>query len=219
MVLLLGGLLLAHFLFPPSPAASAEQIARMYRDHATRIRIGLDLGFLGFIFVFPFGAAISAQTRRIRGAGRLLAYTQNSSVGAASMVFILPWCMWLVAAYRPDRPASEIQLLNDLGWIMFLYPIVAFCAWNWSIAAAILTDRNSPSLFPRWLGYYNIFCGLTFVPDVFVVFFKTGPFNWRGALTYYLPFVWFGIWIVATMITTSRAIDRELDTDEPPSLA
>jgi hypothetical protein len=209
LVLLLGGMLLAGFLFPPSPHATADQIARMYHDHTIRIRIGLTISFFGFIFLFPYGAAISTQTRRIQGAGRLLSYLQNSAVGSVSFVFILPWVLWLTAAYRPERPATEIQLLNDLGWTMFVFPLAAFCAWNWAIALAILTDQRKPAVYPRWVGYYNIFLGLTFIPDALVVFVKTGPLTWAGLITYYLPFVWFGIWMIAMMITTSRAIDAD----------
>jgi len=217
IALLLGGMLLAGFLFPPSPAATADEIARMYRDHQTRIRFGLMISFFGIIFLFPYGAAISAQTRRIRSAGRLLSYLQNSALASASVVFILPWVLWLTAAYRPARPATEIQLLNDVGWMMFVFPLAAFCAWNWAIAVAILTDRRTPPVYPRLVGYYNIFLGLSFVPDALIIFFKSGPFTWAGVITYYLPFVWFGIWMIAMMITTSRAIDQdpELAADAP----
>jgi hypothetical protein len=51
---------------------------------------------------------------------------------------------------------------------------VAFTSWNLALGLAILSDTRSSKIFPRWLGYYNIFVGLSFLPDLLVPFFKTG---------------------------------------------
>jgi hypothetical protein len=209
LALLLAGLLASGFLVAPSPHWSAPHIAHFYRNHTTRIRLGLVFGFCGFIAFFPFAGGIAAQTRRIAGAGRALAYVQNAAIGSASIAFIGTWCLWVTAAFRAGRPASEIQLLNDLGWVLFVFPFPAFTAWNWAIGIAILTDRRTPPIYERWVGYANLFLGALFLPDVLVPLFKTGPFCWRGVMTYYGPLTWFGIWMVAMMITTSRAIDDE----------
>jgi hypothetical protein len=221
VILLFGGLALSGFLMPPSPAASAASIAHTYRTHTDQIRIGLAVSFFSIILLFPFGAAIAAQTRRIEGAAPVLSYTQIAAMASGSLIFVLPWVCWMTAAFRPERSASEIQLINDLGWLIFTFGFVAFTSWNFAVAAAILSDTSKKPVFPRWVGYYNIFVGVTFIPDIFVVFFKTGPFDWRGVVPYWFPFAVYGIWIIVMMVTTTKAIDQEAEdvasTDWPVS--
>ena len=159
-------------------------------------------------------------------------YTQIAGMASGSLIFILPWCCWMTAAFRPARDASQIQLLNDLGWIIFTFSFVAFTAWNWALGLAILLDVREKPIFPRWVGYYNIFLGIAFVPDIFVVFFKTGPFDWRGVIPYWQPFAVYGIWILVMMVLTTSAIHREAEeanavesslgdlvSESPPALA
>jgi hypothetical protein len=217
VIMLFGGLTLAGFIEPLSPRDGANAIAHIYRIHTDRIRIGLAFSFLSIILLFPFGAAVAAQSRRIEGASPVLTYTQIAGMASGSLIFILPWCFWEAAAFRPERAATQIQLLNDVGWIIFTFSFVAFTAWNWALGLSILSDRRATPIFPRWAGYYNIFVGITFIPDIFVVFFKTGPFDWRGVIPYWEPFAVYGVWILVMMVLTVRAINREAEeASEPP---
>jgi hypothetical protein len=209
VIMLFGGLTLAGFMEPLSPFAPAHVIAHIYAIHTNRIRFGLAISFLSIIFMFSFGSSVIAQARRIEGAAPVLSYTQLAGLASGTLIFILPWCFWEVAAFRPARDASQIQLLNDVGWIIFTFSFMAFSAWNWALGAAILTDRREKPVFPRWAGYYNIFVGISFMPDICVVFFKTGPFDWRGLIPYWGPFVIYGIWILVMMVLTGRAINQE----------
>lgn len=67
------------------------------------------------------------------------------------------------------------------------------------IAAALvgLSDRRPQILFPRWVCYLTIWCGLSFIPASLTGVVKTGPFAWDGLLSYYIPYAcwlgWFGI--------------------------
>jgi hypothetical protein len=216
VIMLFGGLTIAGFINPLSPHDGANAIAHIYRIHTDRIRIGLAISFLSIILIFPFGAAVAAQSRRIEGVAPVLTLTQVAAMASGSLVFILPWCFWETAAVRPARAASEIQILNDVGWIIFTFSFVAFTAWNWALGLAILSDRRKTPIFPRWLGYYNIFVGITFIPDIFVVFFKKGPFDWRGVIPYWEPFAVYGIWILVQMVYTVRAINREAEEAAEP---
>jgi len=213
VLLLFGGLAFSGFLTPPAPAAGADEIAHMYRTDTDQIRLGLAFSFLSIILFFPFGASLVAQARRIEGAP-VLSYAQTAAIGSGSLIFVLPWVCWMTAAFRPERAADDIQLLNDLGWLIFTFSFVAFTAWNFCLGVAILSDTRKRPIFPRWAGYYNLFVGMTFVPDIMVPFFKTGPFDWRGIVPYWFPFVVYGIWILVMMILTTKAINQEAIDDE-----
>ena len=220
VVLLFGGLTLSGFISPILPSESADEVANIYRTETDTIRIGLALSFLGVIFFLPFGAAIAAQTRRIETAPPVLTYLQTACFAAGSLIFVIPWVCWETAAFRPERAATEIQLLNDLGWMCFVFAYVAFTAWLIAIGLAILSDTSRTPVYPRWLGYANFFVAVSFMPDNLIPFFKTGPFSWNGIFPYWLPFALYGIWILVMLRMTVKAINREdptegLEAEEP----
>jgi hypothetical protein len=67
------------------------------------------------------------------------------------------------------------------------------------LAAALagLHDKSATPLFPRWLCFITIFCGLSFAPATLTGILKTGPFAWDGFLSFYFPYFcwlfWFGL--------------------------
>ncbi|MDT7598952.1 MAG: hypothetical protein QOK26_1029, partial [Pseudonocardiales bacterium] len=52
---------------PPSPALSPEQVAALFLEHGTRIRIGLQLCMVASALFFPFSALMSVYLKRIEG--------------------------------------------------------------------------------------------------------------------------------------------------------
>ena len=104
MVALLGiGLvLLAGFMPPPHPTDSAGEIRSLYLDDLTQIRIGLCLMMAGVALIVPWGAAIAAQTNRIRTGTPVLTYTQLGCVAVATMIGVASVIAWGAASFRPD---------------------------------------------------------------------------------------------------------------------
>jgi hypothetical protein len=208
-VLLFGGLTISGFISPVLPSETADEVAHQYRTNTDAIRIGLALSFFGVIFFLFFGAAISAQTRRIECSPPVLTYLQTACFASGSLIFIIPWVCWQTAAFRPERSATEIALMNDLGWMCFVFAYVAFTAWLVAIGLAILSDTSRTPVYPRWLGYANFYVAITFIPDNLIPFFKTGPFSWNGFFPYWFPFAMYGIWILVMLGMTVKAINRE----------
>lgn len=213
ILIVLTGWILSGFLPPHHPSDSAEMIANIYRSETNRIRFGLALSFLGFAFFFPFGAGICAQTRKIEGAVPVLTYTQIAACASASLIFILSWVCFLTAAYRPERAPSEIYLINDLGWMTVVLCFVAYSAWCVAIGLAILIDSGKRPIYPRWLGYLNLFVAMSYIPDDLIPFFKSGPFAWNGLFPFWIPLTTFLTWITAMYIMTARAIRNETSDD------
>jgi hypothetical protein len=209
VLMLMIGLLAAGFIPPLKPSASMASIAHTYRTDTNSIRLWLAFSFLSIILLFPFGMAIAAQTRRIEGSTPVLTYIQVASLGSGSMIFVLPWICWFVAAFRPGRSASEIMLMNDFGWITFVTAFVAFFAWLFAVGVAILSDSSRTPIFPRWVGYLNLFVAMSFIPDICVPFFKTGAFSWTGVLPFWFPFSTYLVWIIVMMVYTSNAIKAD----------
>ncbi|MGQ0698447.1 MAG: hypothetical protein ACT4PZ_09405 [Panacagrimonas sp.] len=198
------GLWPAAGFFPPHlPSASAEEIAAIYQRDAIGIRFGTILLLVAGGLVVPFVAAISAQMRRIEHpASPVLTYTQLVAGAAGVLFFIIPAMIWTVAAYRPERSPEITQTLNDIGWLFFVMPFVLAFVQNFALGFAVISDRRQRPVFPRWLGYFNFWIALLFVPGCLITFFKSGPFAWNGIIAFWIPAAIFGPWffVVATYV-------------------
>lgn len=200
----------AQFVPPLDPSNTAEQIAAIYRSDTNAIRTGLLICFFGCPFYLAFGAAIGAQTRRIRGIPRTLLQLQLAAFSASLILIIGPFMIWWAAAFRPDEQSVQItQALNDLGWISFLVGWVPFVTWYVTTGVAILCDTSASPVYPRWAGYVGVMMGLGQTSATFLIYFKTGPFAWDGLFSWWLPATWFFIWFVVMTVTTVQAINAQ----------
>ena len=190
----LGLLVIARFIPPTDPAATADQVAALYREHALAIRSGLGICQFSLIFFPPWVSVISTQMRRIEGPNPVMASTQLLGGGLAMLAILLPAMIWATVSFRLDRNPELMLLLNDLGWLILTMVFAPFVTQNLAIALAILGDRRAKPVFPRWAGFYNFFVGLLFVPIGLIVFFKSGPFAWNGVIGFWIPVADFAIW-------------------------
>ncbi|MGK2912946.1 MAG: hypothetical protein ACSLE5_00555 [Porticoccaceae bacterium] len=199
----------AHYLPPPSPTAGAQEIAALYRENTSQIRLGMFLMMACSALIAPFVAAIAVQMKRMETGTPVLTYAQLSSGTVGILFFILPAMIWTTAAFRPERDAELILLLNDLGWILFLMPFTSFVVQNIAIGTAILANKSEQQPFPRWTGYFNFWVAVLFVPGGLLTFFKTGPFAWNGLFVFWVPLVVFFLWYGVMFVLLRKAIMQQ----------
>ena len=207
---LIGWVLLAGFVPPPSPAASAEHIAELYRHRLLGIRAGMVIAVFSSALLLPWGGAICAQMLRIEGARSPLVWGWIAAQGCVVIEFVYPCTFWLVAAFRPED-ATRVQTFNDLAWLPFLGIVCTGMFQMVALAVVTLRDRRPEPVFPRWFAYFQLWCaigvGLTFG----VYIFKTGPLAWNGILGFWVPVTFYFIWVVVTTVVTVRAIHDDLE--------
>jgi hypothetical protein len=199
----------ADFIPPLSPHSSALQVAVFYRAHATGIRIGGCIMLLSGMFYAAFTGVISAQMRRIPGVHMSAVYVQLAAGAFACLTFLIPAMLFIVTAFRPGRAPGTTQALNDMSWIFLVMPWPPFMAQNYAFAYAILSDPQRKPLFPRWLGYVNIWAPIIFSPSLLLPFFKVGPFDWRGMFVFWIPAVVFVVQFAANVSMLLKAIGSE----------
>ena len=206
----IGWVVMARFLPPHLPGASAMEIAAIYQQNTVWIRAGLALAMLGSAFIVPFIVLISAQMRRIQGAGSLLANTQMicGSVGVM-MIFTVPFMAWETIAFRPDRPVEIILAISDFAWLMFAMTLSPALVQFLSLGIAILLDRSPEPVFPRWAGFLNIWISVLALPAGAIALFHSGPFAWNGVLAFWLPVVLFVIWILVMFFLLLKMIRQQ----------
>lgn len=205
----LSGMVIAGFLPPPSPAASAAAITRLYTDGAVSIRFGMTLAFIGTVCLLSFGTAIVEQLRRAEGKDPIVSRFAFGALVTTFALGELIWLIWATAAFRPAANADTTRMLNDLGWMLFLYAVPPVAAFQLAMGWVTLADRRNRPVFPRWFGYLTIWCALLEGPGMAMVFFTRGPLNWRGAISLYEVLVAFGVWLAATTTVLLRAIAQQ----------
>ena len=198
-----------HNLPPAGPGLSAPQIAAYYMQNADSIRIGFVASVVLMTFYMPWSEVISARMSRIEGGMPVLSYLQLIGGALTVMVVSMSATFWIAAAFRPERNPEITQMLHDMGWLTIdqLYACTTFQM----IAAAVvgLYDKSVRPLFPKWVCWYSIWAGLTFLPASLTGFMKSGAFAWNGVMSYYFPYFAWLSWFALFSYYLLRDIARE----------
>lgn len=218
ILLFLIGFVVAGFMPPPSPNDSLEEVRKLYGDNPDMTRLGLLLIMVAGGLTAPFVAAISTQMRRVEGVHHPLSSTQLGTGMLGCLLFIFPVMLMQAAAFRPDRDPELIQLIHDAAWLPFIGVFILAVIQNCAIALAVFQD-HAEKVFPRWLGYFNVWVALLFVPAALIYFFKTGPFAWNGLFCFWLPLNVFAVWFVVMFVVLRKAILAQAADDAPVAVA
>lgn len=197
---------LAHFVPPLAPTLTAGEVAAFFRAHSVGIRIAMPLLLFAGTLLAPITALYSVLIKRMEGVSPILAYTQIITGTVALVLFIPPSICWTVAAYRPERAATDIMMLNDLGWFFFIMTVPPGILQVLVLGVAIMQDKSPIPLFPRWLAYVNFWAAILFIPGAVVSLFFTGPFAWNGLIAFWIPLPIFGCWWIVMFIMCLKAI-------------
>jgi hypothetical protein len=210
VLMALGFVGLARFFPPPSPALSAEETAALILGDSNTIRWGMIVTMAAAVLLGVFAVVIAIQIRRIEGRFPVLSMIEFG----LGMLFVLEFLyllfFWQTATFRADRDAKLIELLNDMAWIPFVGLTGTAAVQVAAFGVAILIDRRTVPVFPRWLGYCNLWVALIFCAGTFNVFFKTGPLAWNGILSWWLPVLVFAMWLVVVSVYLLKAIDSHI---------
>lgn len=200
---------------PPAANDQPERIVAWYANNPTAVRAGLLVALVSVCGVGPLIAVISTQMLRIEGRRPVLSLLQLAGGLMTWVMLFIPQLIMNVAAFRPDREPGLTVTLTDLAWLLFVTPIGPFITQNLAIAGAVLTDRAPMPVFPRWVGYANLWIALLFCPASLAYLFKGGPFAWQGIFAFWLGLVMYSAWLVVMFITVRRAIHTDELTDLP----
>lgn len=193
-----------------SPNLSAEETAQIFVERKTDILIGSLIQCIFWSFWTTWAIAITMFIRKMEGSMPVLTFASIAYIGGGYVFFLLIPVTWTAIAFRAETlDPGVIQVMNDWVWFNWLFTWPPFAIWMFIIAAAVLYDRSEPRVFPRWVGYFNIWCGLLIFPAGMIGFFKTGPFAYDGLISFWEAVVVFFGWIMVMSVITFRAITEE----------
>jgi hypothetical protein len=201
-----GWALLGGYIPPPSPNATALEIAGFYQANTGGIRLGLIAVMLGIAALVPFMAELTLLMSDIEGRRPVLAIGNVIAGTINTLLFVIPVVLWAVASFRPERDAELIRLLNDIGWMFILWPFSPAALQNILIGTCILLDRRPHPVFPRWIGFLNFWVAILLIPGGLLVCFKAGPFAWNGLLAFWLPATIYLFWLTFMTAAMRKAI-------------
>ena len=204
----------ANFIPPISPSLSSEEVAAIYLDNSLSMRFGILLIMTSAGFMCPFVAALAVQMKRIEGHTSPLAIAQISAGSLGALIFVFAAVFWTGAAFRPERDHELIMMLNDLGWITLLMTFGPFIIQNFALGLCILGDTHEVPILPRWVGFYNLWVGILFIPGGLLTFFKTGPFAWDGLFVWWIPFLVFFTWYLVMFYILRNAVKQQARAGE-----
>lgn len=64
-------------------------------------------------------------------------------------------------------------------------------------------------MFPRWIGYFNAWAAVSFIPAGLIIFFKNGILAWNGLVAWWIGIAMFGAWIVLMIWLMFRATKQQ----------
>ena len=201
---------LMHFLPPLDPALPTATVAAIYRTNGTGIIVGGLFLLAATSALMPFFSAVAMQLTRMERPSKLWTYTFLTSAVLGFVPLLIAEMLFSTAAYRPERPDEIIQVLNDFGFIMFVGPSLPGTVQILATAIPVLADRSADPIFPRWVGYANLWAAILVTPGCMVTVFKRGPFAWNGAISFWVAVIAFSIWMGVNFWATRRALLRQM---------
>ena len=206
MVGFLVGFQVAHFVPPPPPTDGAAAVSGFFARHADAVRIGMFIAGFAAALVAPWSVALSVQLKRISPKHSGYAYTELI-LGALLLVeFVIPIGIWEGIAFRPEVGQDVTLRLNDVASLMLVGVVATAVLEAIVLGIAMLEDPRPVPLFPRWLAWFNIVCGVAFIPGGFCVFTRTGPLAWNGLISWWIALTLIGAWVMVLTWGVLRAI-------------
>lgn len=205
-----GWLLLARFFPPIAPAADAATVAERFReDHLPLMLAGVCI-MVSTVVLLPVSALLVRLVVLIeRGVG-MLTLMMGFSLATLLVLNFYSGFSFATAAFRSARAPEVVQYASDWGFLQFMGGIAMFLPiWLIAAYAILVTDRGrGEPVFPRWVGYANLWIAVLYLPELLVFFFTTGPFAWDGLIGFWIPAVLFIAFFAASPFVLRPVVRR-----------
>jgi hypothetical protein len=206
-------------LLPVQAASTAPaELAGYLSDMKHQILIGMLMLLIGgFTFLLTWSMTLAYQVRKYADPSPMAFYVLFAAGMIGAIIGMLCGVIGSAMAFRVDTLSPDTtQLLYDLIWFLFLIPWPPFMLWQLVTGFAILSDRNTGVMFPRWIGYFSLWAAALEIFSALSVFFYDGPFSYNGLVTFWVPGVSFFVWVLVFAVVQIRGWPR-VQEDSPQS--
>lgn len=194
---------------PPYAASlDAQAIANHFRQHTTTTRIGMIGTMMGGVLYLVWGMGITKVMEAVERDNDVLSRLQLWGAGFTTLILVIPPSIWLTAAFRPEASPEILQMLYDLGWIMFDLAYSLTMLQLLAFALCFIDDRRAMPLIPMPVCWFAIWVAVTFLAFSTLPFFRDGPFSRSGFFNYWVEFIIFFMAMMVMSLFTLRALTR-----------
>ena len=213
ILIILGWWIMAGFIPPPKPSATAAEIVSRIQGNTLGIRAGMVVTMFAAMFAIPLCATVTYFLTKIEGFFGPLSVMQVMAAPCMAMITFYPPMWWLIASFRPDRSPDLTLMLNDASWLQWGGGLTTYLPCLFTITIASFIDKSKNPVFPRWFGYVCIWLVLLLLPAECIFFFKSGPFAWNGLISFYLAIAAYALWFPVAFVILRNAV-LKLNTPE-----
>jgi hypothetical protein len=188
---------------PPSSDAPPSEVLTYFINHDSALHVA-QLLFAGTAFLFIwFIGTLRAALGASEGGEQRLSGTAYGAGLIAIAVQIVSFALLATATFHAaDNGADVTRALND-GAAMA--PALAAPALTvFFVANSLVILRHG--YLPSWLGWLGMVTALFNAVAIGAVFTDHGAFAPDGALGFFCPFFFFGVWVLAASITLVRRL-------------
>ena len=196
------------FVHPMSPTMSADEVAAFYRENTGRIRFSMVLFNWFCVCLIPVLMLLVVQMRKMAHRTPIFSYCMLGCAAGGPAIFLIANLFWLLAAFRPERPAELTQLYNDLAWVTFTIQVPYLIMQSVLLALAIYCDRQSRPVFKPWVAHFNLLVAAALAPAAFTGLALGGPMAWDGFLPFWVKNINIAVWIAVMGVVVGQAIRR-----------
>jgi len=202
--------ILGHNIPPFQPDVPAAVIADFFRTDANLVRLGMTVAMSFTVLYFLWGLAVAKIIEvGIERNNDILSTLARWGAGLTVVPIMVSCVFWLAGSYRPEALDDVIlQLLYDMGWLLIDLGYMVTTVQMIAMGVAFIQDRRAQPLIPKWLAWYGIWVGFSFVAEILMPFFQNGIFARSGTLNFWIEFFLWFIWIVALSTHLFGAIGR-----------
>ena len=195
---------------PLSAGLSASEVGDIFRADANQVRLAMGMAMTFAVFYLLWGlAAAKLVELGIEKDNNILSTLAVWGAGLTVVPLMCSCVFWLAGAYRPDVLDDTIlQLLYDMGWLLIDMCYMVTTVQMFALGIAFLQDRRAVPLFPKWMAWYGMWVGFSFVAELLMPFFKTGIFERSGTVNFWIEFFLWFFWIVGLTTYMLAAIRR-----------
>jgi hypothetical protein len=198
---------IAGFVPPPREHWTAAHVARFYRQHDTRIRLGMESMILVACLYYFWSLAIARVMDRTEAPDSPLTRIQVFGGFSTAWVTAATGLAFLVASFRAgQRSATDVRLINDIGFLVFNMTAMFTFFQVVAIGIAFVRPDRERAVVPRWVGYLCFWEAATYLVVFLIPFLQHGPFAWHGLITFYVVLALFGAWVILVSWHVIRAI-------------
>lgn len=205
---------MSHFMPPPSPLLSGEELLAKYSDNIFMVRASMPVGLIAGMLVVPFSTVLAIQLARLEGRIPFWAITCVGAGAANAVAFYLPFFLFATAYYRLDRSPELVQLISDLTWIEFVTVWPPVVMQILCVAFVGLSYKGPLQIIPRWFAFLSLWMAFLIMPAGLVVFVHDGPFAWNGIISFWIPAASFGTYFLLLAWMMRRAVLNHADEVE-----